>query len=122
MVENDFNAPARAEKFFSDVNTLMDSKSGIEKFDLRNQLVAEWQNLGCDERKQVGKELERKSDGVKGDVSLKAKFDYKDGEVKTLEFSKLVERQNRGMSMVLFHKITETIHNPLDVCKKPDDK
>lgn len=118
---HEIEAQQKATELVDNVQKLLGSQSGLDKLDLREKFVSEWEKLSCDDRKSVGKQIEKLSapkEYSQESLKLRANFNYKDGEIKSLDFSKLYEEKTPGMTMVRLRKETESFEKPLDNCKK----
>lgn len=80
----------RAGRLVEKVDTLMNSKSGIQKWELHDSIRKDWFDLSCEDRKTVGLAIEKLSEtAVKNqkDTPLTiSEFRYKDGEITELVF------------------------------------
>lgn len=66
----------------------LSTKSLVDKMDFHQQLMSEWNKLSCDDKKAVGKVLERdREPSFKAD-KVYATFELKNGEMQNLAFAK----------------------------------
>ena len=72
----------------------LSTTSLVEKFDFHQQLMSEWNKLDCNDKKEIGKVLERESQAnLKADKTY-ATFDLKNGEMQNLAFTKKTDIRN----------------------------
>ncbi len=80
----------RAGRLVEKVDTLMDSKSGIQKWELHESIRKDWFDLSCEDRRSVGLAIEKLSETAsknQRDAPLtQSEFRYKDGEITELVF------------------------------------
>jgi hypothetical protein len=72
----------------------LSTNSLVDKMDFHQQLMSEWNKLSCDDKKAVGKVLERDRDSSLKADKVYATFDLKNGEMQNLAFGKKVRVAN----------------------------
>lgn len=118
---NEIDPQSKASELVKTADKLLATQSGLDKLDLREKFVSEWEKLSCDERRTVGKEIEKLSaprEASPESTKIRASFNYQNGEITSLDFSRLFEVKHQNSSMIRLRRESESFAKPLDNCQK----
>lgn len=116
-MSNEF-VESTANELYGKVTQLMNSESGIEKFEMRKEFDSLWSSLDCESKKAVGKKMESMKDSRQDSGLPFVQFNYDgNGGISHMVFSK-AEPKNwmRQLSGVNFYE-REYFKNPMNGCK-----
>ncbi|MBX9568137.1 MAG: hypothetical protein K2X77_04540 [Candidatus Obscuribacterales bacterium] len=97
----------------------LSTNSLVDKMDFHQQLMSEWNKLSCDDKKAVGKVLEREREPSLKDDKVYATFELKNGEMTNLSFGKKVRVANDfpfGQKVPIHEQLR--LSNPFEGCEK----